>query len=594
MDPASRQQANYKAKQLYNVVADKANIVMTKIQGTDSQELDIAILKATLQDEVVPKEKHVRTLKVACSASAPRAQVEYVIHGLAKRLNSNSGWLVTLKTLMVFHRLVREIDQTFQEQVLKYGDRTGVHHLIRLDTYADHTTKETWDYSAWIRVYSLYLDERLDVFRTVKFDPEQDPAQNGHESKLKTCPTEELLEKLPRVQKLLMRMIACLPEGSAANNNVVQESCRWVVKESGVIYKVVCEGIMNLADKFFEMERTAALSALELYRENVMLNDRLNTFFAAVQQNPLLKGTVNVPNLQGLPADFITTMEDYVREAPRSLDASTTVSRRQGAAVPVVARSSSAIVARGGTMSAAFAGGSVNAVKEFAPPLPKPAGAKSPEPEAPKPAPPPEVDLLSFDALMVSEPAPPPPPPGPVDELDFLAQALGTGAAMPAAPVAPEGPSPVPSGFDNNSFSPAPPMAGAPAQDFYIAANGSAPGMATYGSNPYYSAPVQPPAPLGFGDSAFPPAQAVSFAAPVGAPALAPAAAPGSLSSFNNPFLAPLPANTANFQAKKLNSDPLNALTSDLFAPKVAPVVPTAGQPMKEMKSRPPSFRQVP
>jgi len=35
----------------------------------------VAILKATLNDEVVPKEKHVKTLKIASSGSAPRMQV---------------------------------------------------------------------------------------------------------------------------------------------------------------------------------------------------------------------------------------------------------------------------------------------------------------------------------------------------------------------------------------------------------------------------------------------------------------------------------------------------------------------------------------
>lgn len=46
-------------------------------------------------------------------------------------------------------------------------------HALRLDRFADHTTKATWDYSAWIRVYSVYLDERLNCFRQIKLDPEQ-------------------------------------------------------------------------------------------------------------------------------------------------------------------------------------------------------------------------------------------------------------------------------------------------------------------------------------------------------------------------------------------------------------------------------------
>lgn len=55
-------------------------------------------------------------------------------------------------------------------------ERLGIHHLLRLDNYSDHATRETWDYSAWIRVYSAYLDERLEAWRLLKFDPEHEVA----------------------------------------------------------------------------------------------------------------------------------------------------------------------------------------------------------------------------------------------------------------------------------------------------------------------------------------------------------------------------------------------------------------------------------
>jgi hypothetical protein len=38
-----------------------------------------------------------------------------------------------------------------------------------------------------------------------------------------------------------------------------QTSCSWVLKESRAVYKAASEGVMNLADKFFEMERAQAL-----------------------------------------------------------------------------------------------------------------------------------------------------------------------------------------------------------------------------------------------------------------------------------------------------------------------------------------------
>ncbi len=143
MDNTDKQAAKYKSKNLMGFIQDKVDVGMTKLRSDEGRSqvaaassaprvaaqqltwgvtlchagvvLDVAILKATIQDEVVPKEKHVRTLKIGCSAAAPRQQVNYVIHGLAKRLEEKKvGWIVTLKTLIVFHRLLREVDPSFQ------------------------------------------------------------------------------------------------------------------------------------------------------------------------------------------------------------------------------------------------------------------------------------------------------------------------------------------------------------------------------------------------------------------------------------------------------------------------------------------------
>eukprot|EP00955_Chlamydomonas_euryale_P085982 364183-Chlamydomonas_euryale.AAC.9 len=43
-----------------------------------------------------------------------------------------------------------------------------------------------------------------------------------------------------------------------------------VLREVRAVYKIVCEGIMNLADKFFEMGRNDATRALDIYKENVV------------------------------------------------------------------------------------------------------------------------------------------------------------------------------------------------------------------------------------------------------------------------------------------------------------------------------------
>lgn len=46
-------------------------------------------------------------------------------------------------------------------------------------------------------------------------------------------------------------------------------SCAQVLKEVRSIYKVVCEGVLNLVDKFFEMDRGDALKVRQPHQVTI-------------------------------------------------------------------------------------------------------------------------------------------------------------------------------------------------------------------------------------------------------------------------------------------------------------------------------------
>ena len=48
-----------------------------------------------------------------------------------------------------------------------------------------------------------------------------------------------------------------------------------VLTESFKIYKAISEGLINLADRFFEMEYLDAVKGLEVYKETLVANQRL-------------------------------------------------------------------------------------------------------------------------------------------------------------------------------------------------------------------------------------------------------------------------------------------------------------------------------
>ena len=154
---------------------------------------------------------------------------------------------------------------------------------------------------------------QLAVYATLRWYVEQEAP--GVESRMRSLPARDLLFQLPYLQRLQRRLLDCVPRGAAMHDPVVLVSCTvqqestpgariahtssglvspahvpappsrphsnlshqhthhhhhhsticrplprlqcalsLVVKESFKLYKAVSEGIINLADTFFEME----------------------------------------------------------------------------------------------------------------------------------------------------------------------------------------------------------------------------------------------------------------------------------------------------------------------------------------------------
>ncbi|GBF95458.1 hypothetical protein Rsub_08420 [Raphidocelis subcapitata] len=664
-----------------------------------AKDLYVAVTKATLPDDKPPKEKHVRTLKIACSAHAPRPQVDFVIYKLGKRLGS-PHWVIAGKALMVFHRLMRECDPSFLEQLLRYCDRTGRPRLLCLDRYADHSSREAWDYSAWVRAYGVYLDERLDAFRSMRFDPEagnparhqlaafgyggalggptggptggfggptggyggptggyggptggyggptggyggptggyggptggyggptggygggyggppggyggptggagfanggqqiqqQHPGQQGGPqlgqqltgqsgqgqaqsgTSLKDCAASELLDLLPRMQRLMLRVLACVPEGAAAYNPICLTGAAWVLRESKAVYRAASEGVINLADSFFDMGRADAMRGLELYRDAIALHERLTSYYSTMQAVPALRTAINYPSLQPLPADFLQTMEKYAREAPR-----------EGA--PAKSK-----------VEPAPAAEEAPAPEEDPqpPPQPEPEPEPAPAPQEPEPvvspvkaALAPVIDLLSFDdgpseaVAAAAEAAP-----GVLDDLaDGLTapqgaqQQQGGAAAQGQAGQQPQG-----------QYGGYPPQytgyGGYPPQytgyGGYGGYGGYAPQFTGYGGYGGYAAPTSmalvPVGPMGVnpfmpgGASASQQLQPYGSLAPFAA--AAPAATGAAPANPNNPFANGGAGGGGGnggggaFVGKRLEGDPLNELTEQFLGPRPKP-----------------------
>ncbi|XP_078157899.1 ENTH/ANTH/VHS superfamily protein [Carex rostrata] len=287
-------------------IKDSTTVTLAKV-NSDYKELDIAVVKATNHKQHPAREKYIRAIFDAISASRPRADVAYCIHALARRLAKTRNWAVALKTLIVIHRALREVDHTFHEELLNYGRSQS--QMLNMAHFKDDSSAEAWDYSAWARCYALFLEERLECFRVLKYDFETDPPRT------KDLDTMELLNQLPALQQLQYRLLNCIPQGAASYNVLIQHALTMVALESVKIYTAISDGTINLVDKFFEMQRNDAIRALDIYRRANKQAEKLSEFYE-VCKNVHIGRRENFLKIEQPPASFLATMEEYVKDAP--------------------------------------------------------------------------------------------------------------------------------------------------------------------------------------------------------------------------------------------------------------------------------------
>ncbi|CAI0444316.1 unnamed protein product [Linum tenue] len=336
------------------------------------------------------------------------------VAAVSKRLSKTRDWIVALKSLIVVHRLLNDGDPLFQEEIL-YATRRGT-RLLNMSDFRDEAHSSSWDHSAFVRTYAMYLDQRLEM---VLFDRKGSASGGGGEidrsppprayeysdgggapgmtrrsrsfgdvteaaggrdgrdkpgaaatTPIRDMTPERLFGKMSHLQRLLDRFLSCRPTGLAKTSRLILMAAYPVVKESFQLYADVCEVLAVLLDKFFDMEYPDCVKALDAYASAAKQIDELIGFYNWCKDTGVARSS-EYPEVQRITGKLLETLEEFVRdrakrpksperkeEAPLAIEEAPAPEMNEIKALPA---------------------------PETSNPPPAPAPAPEPEPEPPKP-----------------------------------------------------------------------------------------------------------------------------------------------------------------------------------------------------------------
>ncbi|KAL6011396.1 hypothetical protein ACLOJK_001842 [Asimina triloba] len=300
-------------------VKDQTSISIAKVYGNIYSNLDVAILKATTHEEVPVVERHVK--EVVCLTVSSHTYAAACVQCLSRRITRTRNWIVALKSLTLIFRILQEGDSHFPRaaaHAMKHGMR-----LLNLSAFRDDSNSSPWDYTAFVRTFALYLDDRLDCALHGKLrsssssSPNSCPLQHHHIRDMKPA---VLLDKMAYWQRLLDRALATRPTGSAKTNRLVQTTLYSIVRESFDLYRDISDGLKFLLDNFFHLQHRSCVEAFHICTKATKQFDELADFYTLCKSLGI-GWKSEYPSVQKISDQLLDTLQEFLKDHHTSFHA---------------------------------------------------------------------------------------------------------------------------------------------------------------------------------------------------------------------------------------------------------------------------------
>ncbi|MCD7470418.1 hypothetical protein HAX54_010286 [Datura stramonium] len=318
-----------KLKKAIAAVKDQTSISLAKVSSNTSSTLEVAVLKATTHEDVPVDERYIHEAVQLVSSNKTYAAA--CARAIGKRIGRTRNWIVALKSLMLVLRIFQDGDPYFPREVLHAMKRGA--KILNLSNFRDDSNSSPWDFTAFIRTFALYLDERLDCFLTGKlqrrcnykdrensnYSRSNSDSSRNRRSRSRTneaireMKPAMLLDKISYWQRLLERAIATRPTGAAKTNCLVQAALYAVVQESFDLYKDISDGLALVLDSFFHLPYQTCVNAFQTCIKATKQFEEINTFYSLCKSIGVGR-TSEYPSVQTISEELIESLQEFLKD----------------------------------------------------------------------------------------------------------------------------------------------------------------------------------------------------------------------------------------------------------------------------------------
>ncbi|XP_047507720.1 phosphatidylinositol-binding clathrin assembly protein LAP isoform X9 [Pieris napi] len=271
------------------------------------QGLAKSVCKATTEEMIAPKKKHLDYL-VHCT-NEPNVSIPQLANLLVER-TQNTNWVVVYKALITVHHLLAYGNERFTQylassnssfQLSNFLDKSGVQGAAG--------ARIGYDMSPFIRRYARYLNDKALSYRTVAFDFCK-VKRGKEEGSLRMMNAEELLKTLPVLQAQLDALLEFDCTANDLTNGVINMCFMLLFRDLIRLFACYNDGIINLLEKYFDMNKKNCRDALDLYKKFLIRMDRVGEFLKVAENVGIDKG--DIPDLTRAPSSLLDALEGHL------------------------------------------------------------------------------------------------------------------------------------------------------------------------------------------------------------------------------------------------------------------------------------------